>query len=184
MSFRGRRMRTDRPLIMAIINRTPDSFFDGGANLRSDAAREAITRAVDDGADIIDIGGVKAGTQGADVDVDEELRRVVPIVAWAAEQHPNVAISVDTWRHEVGREVCEAGAHLINDTWAAADPELMNVAGTYRAGYVCSHTGGLRPHTDPHRVRYTDVVADVTEGVTMLAERAVSNGVPRDGVLI
>ncbi|MQA62375.1 MAG: dihydropteroate synthase [Actinophytocola sp.] len=177
-------MRTDRPLIMAIVNRTPDSFFDKGANFDESAARRSINAAVEQGADIIDLGGVRAGSQGDPVDVEEELRRVIPTVSWARDEYPNVAVSVDTWRHEVGHAACEAGADLINDTWAAADPKLMDVAAQFGAGYVCSHTGGLAPRTDPHRVRYEDVVRDVTAAVTGLAERAVARGVPRDGILI
>jgi dihydropteroate synthase len=93
-------------------------------------------------------------------------------------------ISVDTWRHEVGRAVCEAGADLLNDTWAGADPRLAEVAAEFGVGIVCSHTGGLAPRTDPHRVRYRDVVAAVAGELVERAERVVALGVPREGVLI
>lgn len=181
--FRGKRMRQDRALVMAIINRTPDSFYDRGRTFADEAARSAITAAVDDGADLVDVGGVKAGP-GDDVDVREELRRVVPIIEWTREQYPDLVISTDTWRHEVGKAACEAGADLINDTWAGADPELVDVAAEYEAGYVCSHTGGQEPRTRPHRVHYLDVVADVIDQATQLAEVAVQKGVPRSGILI
>src|SRR5262249_60956317 len=84
----------------------------------------------------------------------------------------------------VGRGGSEAGAALVNGTWAGAGPALAGVAGAARVGLVCSHTGGLAPRTDPHRVAYRDVVADVLAGVTGLADRAVSLGVPRESVLI
>jgi dihydropteroate synthase len=84
----------------------------------------------------------------------------------------------------VGRAVCEAGADLLNDAWQGFDPGLAVVAGEFGAGLVCSHAGGLAPRTDPHRVAYDDVVADVVATVTGLAERAVSVGVRRDGLLI
>ncbi|HEY8374756.1 MAG TPA: dihydropteroate synthase [Pseudonocardiaceae bacterium] len=184
MRFGKREVRNDRALVMAIVNRTPDSFYDRGATFRDDAALAAVDRAVAEGADIIDIGGVKAGSHGAPVDVDEEIRRVVPFVAAVRERHPDVVISVDTWRHQVGRLVCEAGADLLNDTWAGADPELAEVAAEYGVGIVCSHTGGLPPRTDPHRVRYTDVVAAVVEEVTRRAEHMLRLGVPREGILI
>ncbi|WP_052305673.1 dihydropteroate synthase [Thermomonospora curvata] len=168
---------------MAVVNRTPDSFFDRGATYEFRAALAAVDRAVAEGADIIDIGGVKAGP-GAEVDVAEELRRVVDVVAAVRERHPHVVISVDTWRAEVGRAVAEAGADLLNDTWGGVDPELAEVAAEHRLGLVCAHAGGLRPRTRPHRVGYDDVVADVIAHVTAEAERAVALGVPPEGILI
>jgi dihydropteroate synthase len=168
---------------MAIVNRTPDSFYDGGANVGLDAAVAACARAVDDGAAIVDIGGVRAG-YGPTVDVDEELQRVVPVVSAVRARFPDVVISVDTWRAAVAERVVAEGADLINDTWAGADPGLVEVAAATGAGLVCSHTGGLGPRTDPHRVAYDDVVAEVVGTVTAAAERAVRAGVRRDGILI
>jgi len=182
-SLCGRPVRTDRALIMAIVNRTPDSFYDRGAAFADGDARAAVRRAVDDGADIIDIGGVKAGP-GTEVDQDEEIRRVVPFVAWVRENFPDRLISIDTWRGPVARRARAAGADLINDTWAGADPGLVSVAAETGAGLVCSHTGGAVPRTRPHRVRYADVVADVVAEVTAAAQRAFDAGVPRDSVLI
>ncbi|MFD1152223.1 dihydropteroate synthase [Saccharothrix hoggarensis] len=184
MRFGPREVAGDRALVMAIVNRTRDSFYDRGATFEDDAALAAVDRAVAEGADIVDIGGVKAGSKGEVVDAAEEARRVVPFVAAVRERHPDLVISVDTWRHEVGRAVCEVGADLINDTWAGADPALAEVAAEFGVGIVCSHTGGLEPRTDPHRVRYADVVASVAEELVARAERMVALGVPRDGVLI
>jgi len=99
-------------------------------------------------------------------------------------RHPRLVVSVDTWRAEVARAACEAGADLLNDAWQGADPGLAAVAAEHGAGLVCSHAGGLPPRTDPHRVGYEDVVADVVETVTGLAERAVAAGVRPDGVLV
>lgn len=177
-------MADDRALVMGIVNRTRDSFYDGGAAFADDAALAAVDRAVAEGADIVDIGGVRAGAKGEVVDATEEARRVVPFVALVRERHPDLVISVDTWRHEVGREVCRAGADLLNDTWAGADPKLAEVAAEFGVGIVCSHTGGLAPRTDPHRPRYTDVVASVVAELVERAERVVALGVPAAGVLI
>ena len=184
MRFGSREVARDRALVMAIVNRTRDSFYDRGATFSDDAALAAVDRAVADGADIVDIGGVKAGSKGEVVDTAEEARRVVPFVAAVRERHPDLVISVDTWRHEVGRAVCEAGADLINDTWAGADPVLAEVAAEFGVGIVCSHTGGLAPRTDPHRVRYADVVGSVVAELVERAERVVALGVPAAGVLI
>jgi dihydropteroate synthase len=173
----------DEFAVMAIINRTPDSFYDGGRNLDLSAALDSVARAVDDGAVIVDIGGIRAGS-GPPVGAQEELTRVLPLVTAVRERHDELVISVDTWRADVARRVAEAGADLINDTWAGADPELVSVAAHFEVGLVCSHTGGQLPRTDPHRVAYDDVVQDVTRTVIEAAQRAVAAGVRADGILI
>ncbi|WP_277371222.1 dihydropteroate synthase [Rhodococcus rhodochrous] len=179
----GRPVATDRALVMAIVNRTPDSFYDRGATFEDDTALAAVDRAVGEGADLVDIGGVKAGP-GEVVDSDEEIRRVVPFVAAIRERYPDVLISVDTWRSEVARRAVGEGADLINDTWAGADPELVAVAAELGAGIVCSHTGGAVPRTRPHRVRYTDIVGEVVAEVVAAADAAARAGVASDSILI
>lgn len=169
--------------LMAVVNRTPDSFFDHGATYGFGAALEAAGRAVADGAGIVDIGGVKAGP-GADVSVAEEIRRVAGLVAAVREQHPDVVISVDTWRAEVGEAAADAGADLLNDAWGGADPRLAEVAAARGMGLVCAHAGGLAPRSRPHRPAYRDVVADVVCRVTAEARRAVRAGVRPDAILI
>ncbi|MGU3653441.1 dihydropteroate synthase [Mycolicibacterium sp. A43C] len=186
-TFLGRPVAGDRALIMAIVNRTPDSFYDRGATFSDEAAKEATHRKIADGADIIDIGGVKAGP-GQTVDADEEIARVVPFIEWLRGTYPNQLISVDTWRAAVAKQACAAGADLINDTWAGADPGLQEVAAEFDAGLVCSHTGGAVPRTRPFRVHYgvteRGVVDDVIAEVTAAAERAQAIGVARDRILI
>jgi dihydropteroate synthase len=169
--------------VMAIVNRTPDSFYDSGATFELSAALEAVARAVAEGADLVDVGGVRAGT-GPSVDTGEELRRVLPFVQAVRERYADLVISVDTWRAAVAREAVAAGADLINDTWAGADPDLVNVAAETGAGIVCSHTGGLPPRIDPHRARFDDVVDDVVATVTEAAARAVQAGVRPDAILV
>lgn len=180
-------MAGDRALIMAIVNRTRDSFYDRGATFDDEPAMAAVHRVVAEGADVIDIGGVKAGP-GTVVDDDEEIRRVVPFVERVRAAYPETCISVDTWRASVAKLACTAGADLINDTWAGHDPALPEVAAEFGAGLVCSHTGGAVPRTRPFRVNYgtttTGVVDDVIAEVTEAAEHAVSVGVRRDGILI
>ena len=179
----GQVFEPQRLLVMAIVNRTPDSFFDRGATFAEDAALRAVDEAVRAGADIIDIGGVKAGP-GDPVDPAEEIRRTASTVAAVRQRFPDVVISIDTWRAEVAAEAVAAGADLLNDTWAGADPDLADVAAKTGAGLVCSHAGGLRPRTRPHRVAYADVVSDVVSTVTALAQRAVELGVRPEGILI
>ncbi|MDR7086245.1 dihydropteroate synthase [Aeromicrobium panaciterrae] len=169
--------------LMAIINRTPDSFYDNGATFDLEPALEHLARAVSEGADIVDVGGVRAG-YGPEVDATEELRRTSDFVAEARSRFPELVISIDTWRSEVADELCKLGADLVNDTWSGHDPELASVAAQHGAGLVCSHTGGIGPRTDPHRAAYADVVADVINTVTELAGKAVEAGVRADGILI
>jgi dihydropteroate synthase len=170
-------------LIMAIVNRTPDSFYDKGASWNEQRALDRVRQVVAEGAEIVDIGGVKAGP-GDDVSVAEEIRRVVGFVARVRTEFPDVVISVDTWRAEVGREVCLAGADLLNDSWGGHDPELAAVAAEYGASLVCTHTGGVAPRTRPYRVTYQDPVRHAIEQTVRLAQRAESVGVARDRILI
>ncbi|MET7458336.1 dihydropteroate synthase [Streptomyces sp. NPDC005574] len=180
----GRRVfEAHEPVVMAIVNRTPDSFYDRGATFLDEPALARVEQAVAEGAAIIDIGGVKAGP-GEEVTAEEEGRRTVGFVAEVRRRFPEVVISVDTWRHEVGEAVCEAGADLLNDAWGGVDPRLAEVAARYGVGLVCTHAGGAEPRTRPHRVAYDDVMADILRVTVGLAERAVSLGVPRESVLI
>jgi dihydropteroate synthase len=170
-------------LIMAIVNRTPDSFYDRGATFAFDSAVERVAQVVADGAEIVDIGGVKAAP-GDDVDATEEIRRTVDFVARVRGDHPDLIISVDTWRHEVARAVCAAGADLLNDAWGGHDPKLAEVAAEFDVALVCTHAGGVQPRTRPHRIFYDDVMADVLSRTVGEAERAVSLGVDRNKILI
>lgn len=172
----------DETVVMAIVNRTPDSFYDKGSTFTDSAALDAVDRAVAEGAGIVDIGGVKAGP-GTEVDAEEEIRRTASFVAAIRSRH-DVAISVDTWRAEVGRVVCAEGADLLNDAWGGHDPALASVAAEFGVGLVCTHTGGAAPRTRPHRVEYDDVVEDILTFAVTEAERAVSLGVPRESVIV
>ncbi|HEX6194622.1 MAG TPA: dihydropteroate synthase [Jiangellaceae bacterium] len=181
LRLRGRTMPAFA--VMAIVNRTPDSFYDQGATFGYDRARARVEEVIAEGATIVDVGGVRAG-HGPDVSVAEEIERTAGLVAAVRADHPDVIISIDTYRAPVAAAACEAGADLINDTWAGSDPDIAVVAGRFGTGLVCSHTGGLPPRTDPHRPTYRDVTADVLAATTALAERAVTAGVARDAILI
>ncbi|MFE3449045.1 dihydropteroate synthase [Nonomuraea sp. NPDC059194] len=183
LRLRGREFGPGDYAVMAVVNRTPDSFFDKGKTYGFGAALEAVDAAVEGGADIVDIGGVKAGP-GDTVDAGEEIRRVADLVAAVRERHPTLIISVDTWRSEVGDVVAGAGADLLNDTWGGVDPLLAEVAAKHGVGLVCAHAGRVEPRTRPHRIAYADVVADVIGYTVDLAERAVAAGVPRESILI
>ncbi len=173
----------DATLMMAIVNRTPDSFYDRGSTWAEDAAFERVAQVVDEGAEIVDIGGIKAAP-GEEVDVTEERRRVVDFVARVRAAYPKLVISVDTWRAEVGRAVLAEGADVLNDAWGGADPALVEAAAEHGAAIICTHTGGVTPRTRPFRIEYADVVASAIADTTAYAERAVAAGVARESVVI
>ncbi|MDO5681913.1 MAG: dihydropteroate synthase [Propionibacteriaceae bacterium] len=170
-------------LVMAIINRTPDSFYDKGSTWAVDAAFDRVAEVVDQGADLVDIGGIKAAP-GAEIDPVEEARRVVSFVARVRAAYPDLIISVDTWRAEIGRAVCQEGADVLNDAWGGADPGLAEVAAEFDVGLVCTHTNAVTPRTRPHRIEYDDVVTAAIEATVAYAERAVAVGVDRERLFI
>jgi dihydropteroate synthase len=182
LRIRGKAL-PDTSLVMAIVNRTPDSFYDKGATYGLAEALDRVDQVVAEGAHVVDIGGVKAAP-GEEVPADEEARRVVELVAAARDRHPDVVLSVDTFRASVARAALEAGADLLNDAWEMPEPETLEVVAEFGAGLVCTHAGHLPPRTRPHRVAYPDVVADVVSTLTAMADKAVAAGVPREGVLI
>ena len=132
----GHEFAPGRPLVMAIVNRTPDSFYRPGLTWDEGAALDRVHVAVAEGADILDVGGVPA-KPGPEVTVAEEIRRVAPFIERVRAAYPDLVISADTWRHESARAMCAAGADLINDTWSAWDPSLAEVAAEFGAGLVC-----------------------------------------------
>ena len=191
LRLRGRTFGDDHPVVVAVVNRTPDSFY-APARHGAGTVDAAVDRAVEEGADVLDVGGVRAG-RGPAVDEAEEIARVVPVVQRVRARHPDLLVSVDTWRSGVARAAADAGADLLNDTWAGHDPALVEVAAERGLGVVCSHTGGAAPRSDPLRVTYpapagTDpldgVVADVVATLTAAAARAVALGVDPASVLV
>src|ERR1700751_5810226 len=179
----GRSFPAGQLLGVAIVNGTPDSFYLPGVTWDEGAALERVHQMVAEGADILDVGGVPA-KPADEVTVAEEVRRVVPFIATVRAAYPDLVISADTWRHEVGRAACEAGADLLNDTWGGWDRQLADVAAEFGTGLVCSHAGGLPPRTRPYRISYRDVMADVLDRTLGLAERAVRAGVDPAKIII
>ena len=188
LRLRGRTFDASRPAVMGIINRTPDSFFAGNRHADLESAKRALDAAVVAGADIVDIGGVRAGQEGERVSAQEEIDRVVPFLDHARTSYPDLVLSLDTWRSEVATAAANHGLDLVNDTWAGHDPQLIHVAARIGAGVVCSHTGGLPPRTDPVKVAYgshpLDVVRDVLRTLAAGAAAAQRAGIPKDRILV
>lgn len=167
--------------VMAIVNRTPDSFHDAGATFALDRAVAASIQAVQDGADWVDVGGVPFGA-GPAVSLSEELDRVVPVVA-AIAAASDVVISVDTFNAEVARQSIEAGAGVINDTSGLFDPDMAAVVAASDATLVLTHS--LQPpRSAPPRPQYHDVVADVVEFLRNRVELAASAGIPMERLIV
>ena len=166
----------ERIAVMGIVNRTPDSFYDRGATFALEVAVEHARQLVAEGADIIDVGGVKGGP-GAAVSIEEEIERVVPFLAALRAAEPTVLLSVDTFRAPVADAAMAAGADIINDVTGLHDPEVLDVVVDRDAGYVAMHHGG-RPRTRPYRRSYVpDLTTAVVAHCRALTDRAVAAGV-------
>lgn len=172
---------TSRALVMGILNRTPDSFYDRGATFALDAFFRRAAQLVDDGADLLDVGGVKAGP-GPEVSEQEELERVVPAVA-ALTARFDVPVSVDTWRATVAEHCYGAGAVLGNDISGFGDPRYVHVAAEAGASVVATHIRIAPRVPDPDPV-YDDVVATVAAFLSERAARALAAGVPPEGIVV
>jgi dihydropteroate synthase len=161
-------------LVMGILNRTPDSFFDRGAYFSLDAFVDRAAALVADGADLLDVGGVKAGP-GPEVDEEEELERVVPAVEALCSRF-DVPVSVDTWRSRVARDAFAAGAVMGNDISGFADPDYLAVAAAAGAAVVATHIR-LAPRVADPDPRYDDVLEEVAAFLGARAARAVAAGI-------
>ena len=172
----------DRPRVMGILNVTPDSFSDGGHWHSTEAAVQQGLALVAEGADILDIGGESTRPGAAEVAVDEELQRVVPVIEALARQ-TQVVISVDTRKSAVARAALAAGASIVNDVTALGDPAMATVVREAGAGVVLMHMRGT-PETMQRAPQYVDVVAEVRAFLAARIEAALTAGIGRRQILI
>ena len=179
----GRRFDFARQIaVMAIINRTPDSFYDQGRDYELDRAVESACAAAAAGADWVDIGGVPFSPDTPPVDESEELDRVLPVITETA-RRSDVVISVDTCRPEVARQAVRAGAAVINDTSGLHDHELAEVVAESGATLVVTHSLAA-PGQHLRRPRYDDIVADVRQFLADRVNLAIGLGVPEERIVI
>ena len=187
-SVRGLTVALDRPLVMGIVNVTPDSFSDGGSFFSPASALAQSAKLIREGADILDVGGESTRPQGAEVvPADEELRRVLPVVRALALEHPDVLISVDTVKSSVAEAAIRAGAHIVNDVSAMRlDPEMPAVCQRYGVGVVLMHSrGGVEDMaTYAHAVYAADVLDDVLEELATRVENALQHAIERDRIVV
>lgn len=183
---RGKRvLPSERTLVMGILNVTPDSFSDGGSYANPRQAVDAALRMIEEGADIIDVGGESSrpGRAGP-VSVEEELRRVKPVVELLRKESPDVLISVDTYKAPVVEQVLDCGADIINDIYALRfSPETGNLVVRYNAGLILMHMQGT-PETMQQSPTYRDVVVDVKHELRECMDAALSLGVPEEAIAI
>lgn len=173
----------ERTLLMGVLNVTPDSFSDGGRYFYTDAALVRAEEMIEEGADLLDIGGESTRPGGGTVPLDEELRRVVPLIDELA-KIVTVPISVDTTKAEVARRALEAGAEIINDiSGLRFDPQIAEAAASARAGLVLMHSRGSL-ETMHNLPPVEDIMAEVKSGLRQSIKEATSRGVERESIAL
>ncbi len=167
----------DTTLIMGILNVTPDSFSDGGQYTLVERAVEHALQMMQDGADLIDIGGESTRPGHDPVSTEQELERVIPIIEALHRQAPHIPLSIDTYKAEVAKQALQAGAHIINDVWGGqADPLMAQVAATAQCPIILMHN---RDNMD-----YTDLVSDVRHDLQICIDQALQAGVQAEHIIL
>jgi len=183
LHVKGRNYRFDRAWLMGIVNVTPDSFYDGGAFLDPERAIEYGLQLAEDGADIIDIGGESTRPGSDSVTVEEESRRVVPVVA-GLRAKTKTLISVDTMKPDVAAAALDAGADIINDISSfRLDPRILDLAARKEAGFILMHMQGT-PKTMQTHPHYEDVVGEIRSFLSQKIEVAGAYGLHREHLII
>ena len=179
-----------RTLLMGIVNVTPDSFSDGGEHLAPEAAIAYALKLLDDGADIVDIGGestrpsAKVGYEKPAVSADEELRRVLPVIAGIKREKPAAIVSVDTYKAPVARKAVEAGAEIVNDVSGLQwDPQMVKTLSALACGVILMHTRG-RPDEWHSLPAVPDMVVLVKRELRERAQAAITEGIKRDRIVL
>jgi dihydropteroate synthase len=183
MMIGGRLFEGRGPFFMGVLNVTPDSFADGGRYADAPAAVAQGLRLVAEGADLIDVGGESTRPGSAGVGAEEELRRVVPVIAGLRAAGCATPISIDSRKAAVARAALEAGADLVNDVSGLGDPDMAGVLRDHGCPVVLMHMRGTPADMAAHAV-YSDVVADVKRELAATMERAVRAGVPQESILL
>lgn len=180
---RGRKLSLERPVVMGILNVTPDSFSDGGQFNRVDSAVKQALKMLADGAEIIDIGGESTRPGAPDVDLAQELERVIPVIK-ALRAESDCIISIDTSKAEVMRQAIEAGADIINDVRALQEPGAIEVAASYSDVPIClMHMQGA-PRTMQHSPQYNDLLTEISDFLSHRVHACEEAGIASSRLII
>jgi dihydropteroate synthase len=172
-----------RTMVMGVVNVTPDSFSDGGSYGGADDATKHALQMVGDGADLLDVGGESTRPGSDPIPADEERHRVLPVIEAIVKERPDLPVSVDTRKSKVATAALEAGATIVNDISAGADPAMFHVVRNAGAGMVLMHMLG-EPKTMQENPTYHDVVADVRGFLGARIEAAVAAGIDHDQLCV
>jgi dihydropteroate synthase len=166
LNVRGKLFPLDEPLVMGILNVTPDSFYDGGKHLSLESTLESAENMIKDGVNIIDIGGYSSRPGASEVSPEEELKRVIPVISAIRSRFPDILISVDTFRSEVAKKAVESGAHIINDiSGGEADHNMFHTVAALKVPYILMHMRG-NPETMQQQTDYKDLVGEILDYFT------------------
>jgi dihydropteroate synthase len=184
LRLHGRDHVIDGNLVMGVVNASPESFSDAGEFASEEQRLELAAQLVRSGADVVDIGGQSAITNQPEIDADTEIERVLPIVEWLHRHHPDVLISVDTYKPPVAEACLAAGASIINDVSGLLHPEVADTCARFGAALVVMHTRARPKVRLQDRNYYEDVGDDVLALLTRLIETAISRGLPRESIIV
>ena len=173
-----------KPLVMGIVNVTPDSFSDGGEFIQPEIATQQSLQLVKDGADILDIGGESTRPGSKPVGAEEELRRVIPIIKALAENGVSVPISIDTSKAQVAARALEAGASIINDVTALGDPDMAEVAAHFDSGLILMHMRGLPKTMQSAPITYTNLIGEIRKHLQDATQKACNAGVAENKIIL
>ncbi len=173
----------ENPLVMGILNVTPDSFYDGGKNINPDTACEAAVQMAKDGAAIIDVGGESSRPGSKPIGVNEELKRVIPVIRKISSSI-KLPIAIDTYKAEVAKEAIRAGASIVNDISAMADPDMFSVIKKSRAGIILMHKHGEPETMQNAPLDKSDVLKNVTRFLKERTDEAINYGIKNEQIVI
>ncbi len=184
LRVRGRELQLTGTLIMGVVNASPESFSDGGVRSSLEQQLELSDQLISAGADIIDVGGHSAVTNQPEIDADEERDRVLPIVEWLAHRHPDVLISVDTYKTPVAEACLAAGAGIINDVSGLAYPDLLAPCVRHGSALVVMHTAARPKQRLQRPDLYHDVVREVIDFLAQKMAVALDAGLPLESIIV
>ncbi|MGM0425196.1 MAG: dihydropteroate synthase [Thermodesulfobacteriota bacterium] len=181
---RGRVLGPAPFFVLGVLNVTPDSFYDGGDFLQQDAALKQAEDLLEQGADVLDVGGESTRPFSSRVEQEQELQRVLPILKQVLKDRPRALVSVDTYKSGVARQALETGALIINDVSACRfDPELLDVLGHYKPGYILMHSLG-RPEEMQKEPRYQDVLQEIKAFFEQHLKELTQAGLPEENIVL